>query len=331
MSNIVTDKASLDAANKLHKAPAQTGDTGHVRAPFENGKHIVEVLIEERCENLRRSRFWPLYRSILYPLLKKGEAVRMADDVAPHSGQGVMDYMSDLLDLEIDLKGLENIPREGRVLIAPTHPTGIADGVAMWDALRSHRDDMVFFANRDAIRAAPQLDDILIPVEWVQEKRTRQRSRETLKATKEAFNNDRCVILFPSGRLAFMDHNKVLTEQEWLPSIAILARKYDAAVVPVHMKARNSWLYYWFWRLNDELRDITLFHELLNKKRKRYEVTIGEAIPVDQLAGEPTDVAAALRAHAVKNVPEGSPWGPMRRMLDFEDAIHADLMSDTSD
>lgn len=330
-SGAVTGKASLDALKEDHEARVKAADGGRVRAPHENGKHIVEVLIEERCENLRRSRFWPLYRTILYPLLKKGEAVRMADDVAPLTGSGVMDYMSTLLDLEIDLKGLENIPKSGRVIVAPTHPTGIADGVAMWDALRGHRDDMIFFANRDAIRAAPQLDDLLIPVEWVQEKRTRQRSRETLKSTKASFSDERCVILFPSGRLAFMDHNKVLTEQEWLPSVAILARKYDAAVVPVHMKARNSWLYYWFWRLNDELRDITLFHELLNKKRKRYEVTVGEIIPVDQLAGDPTDVAAALRAHAVNNVPEGSPWGPMRRLIDFEDAIKADLMSDVHD
>ena len=280
-------------------------------APHENGKHIVEVLIEERCENLRQSKLWPLYRSILYPLLKKGEAVRMADDIAPLSAEGVMDHVSDLLGLDVHVKGLENVPKTGRVLIAPTHPTGIADGIAMWDVLRPHRPDLSFFANRDAIRAAPQLDKILIPVEWVVEKRTRQRSRETLIETKSAFGDEKCVILFPSGRLAYMDENKVLTEQDWLTSVAIFARKYEASIVPVNMRARNSWLYYWFWRLNEELRDITLFHELLNKKGKRYDMVIGDIIPVEDLRGDPAEVTKALRNHAVSGVLDGDPWVPL--------------------
>ena len=290
---------------------AVTSTSVNQLAPHENGKHIVEVLIEERCEKLQRSWLWPLYRAILYPLLKKGEAVRMADDIAPLSPAGVMDHVSKLLTLDIGVAGLENVPEKGRVLIAPTHPTGIADGIAMWDALKAKRPDMIFFANRDAIRAAPQLEEFLIPVEWVEEKRTRQRSRETLVATKKAFTEERCVVLFPSGRLAFMDENKVLTEQEWLSSIAIFARKYNADIVPVNMKARNSWLYYWFWRLNEELRDITLFHELLNKKDNRFEMIFGAPIPVEALKGDPVAVTKALRKHAIEDVPAGRPWVPL--------------------
>ena len=43
-----------------------------------------------------------------------------------------------------------------------------------------------------------------------------------------------------------------------------------ALIIPTKIVMRNSWLYYLFWRINTELRDITLFHELLNKKRKPY-------------------------------------------------------------
>ena len=269
------------------------------------------MLIEERCQNLRKSWAWPLYRAILYPLLKKGEAVRMADDVAPLSATGVMDHVASLLNLDIDIAGLENIPASGRILLAPTHPTGIADGIAIWDAIKARRPDMIFFANRDAIRAAPQLDELLIPVEWVKEKRTRQRSRETLVETRNAFNEDRCVVLFPSGRLAFMDENKVLTEQEWLSSVAIFARKYKTPIVPINVQSRNSWLYYWFWRLNEELRDITLFHELLNKKGKRFQIVVGKPIPYEDLGGDPSAVSDSLRRHAVEDVPAGKTWTPI--------------------
>jgi len=235
----------------------------------------------------------------------------MANQVAPLSAHGVMDHVTELLALDIQVTGLEHVPSAGRVLIAPTHPTGIADGIAMWDILRQKREDMIFFANRDAIRAAPQLDEVLIPVEWVEEKRTRQRSRETLVATKNAFNDERCVILFPSGRLAYMDENKVLTEQEWLTSVAIFARKYEASIIPVNMKARNSWLYYWFWNLNEELRDITLFHELLNKKHKRYDLIFGKPISVEDLAGDPAEVTKALKDHTVNGLPMQKTWTPL--------------------
>ncbi len=279
-----------------------------VAAPHENGKHIIEVLIEERCTKLRKSIFWPLLRAGLYPLLNKGAAVRMANEVANLSAQGAMDYVSNLLSMQPNVTTLENIPEKGPILVAPTHPTGIADGVAIWQALRERRPDMIFFANRDAVRAAPQLADVIIPVEWLEEKRSRTRSRETLLATKQAFKEERCVILFPSGRLAYMDENKVLTEREWQPTVSILARKYNVPIVPTHMRARNSWLYYWFWKLNEELRDITLFHELLNKKGKTFDITFGDIIPPEDLQGDPAEVTATLQEHAVTNVPNGAPF-----------------------
>ena len=281
---------------------AQTMDIG---AP---GKHIVDVLIEERAQKLIHSPLWPLYRAILYPLLLHGPAVKMADAVANFSARGVFDYISDLLHLNIEVKGRENIPEHGRVLIASTHPTGIPDGVAMFDAIKNRRTDMTFFANRDALRATPGISEMIIPVEWTPEKRTILRSRETLVSAIRAFNDEKCVVLFPSGRLAFMGAHKKLTEQEWLPSVAIFARKYDCPIVPAHIEARNSWLYYWFWKLNTELRDITLFHELLNKKGKTYKITFGAPITPSALKGEAPIVAAALREHAASCGEGGSPW-----------------------
>ena len=108
-----------------------------------------------------------------------------------------------------------------------------------------------------------------------------------------------------------MDEKKVLTEQEWLSSVAIFARKYDCPIVPAHIQMRNSALYYYFWRVNTELRDITLFHELLNKKNKPYNITFGPAIPPEALQGDPTDVAAALREHSMYNVLAGRTWTPV--------------------
>lgn len=265
----------------------------------EEAKHIVDELIEERAERLMHSPLWPLYKSILYPILLYGPAVKMADDIANYDAPGVFDYVSDLLDIDLSVSGLENIPQKGRVLIASTHPTGIPDGVAMYDALKSVRPDMTFFANRDAIRAAPGIADMIIPVVWRPEDRNPTSSRETLTEARAAFQADRCVVLFPSGRLAFMDNDRQLTEQPWLGSVISFARKYQCPIVPAKIVMRNSWLYYWFWRINTELRDITLFHELLNKKKKPYKIAFGAPIDPGDLEGTPTAAADALRRRAM--------------------------------
>lgn len=274
-------------------------------------QHIVDELIEERATRLRASPLWPLYKAVLYPLLLHGPAVRMADAIAEKTARGVFDHISDLLSLDIVTDGLEHLPEKGRVLIASTHPTGIPDGVAMFDAIKRRRPDMTFFANRDALRAAPGLEDMVIPVEWVAAKRTAQRSRETLESAIRAFQAEKCVVLFPSGRLAFMNDNKKLTEQEWLSSVAIFARKYDCPIAPVHIEMRNSSLYYWFWKLNTELRDITLFHELLNKRGKTYRFTFGPLIGPDELKGDAKAVAEALRTHAMSLRDAPQPWRPL--------------------
>lgn len=271
-------------------------------------KHIVDELIEERCAKLRARSLWPLYRSALYPVLRYPEAVRLADAISHLPGRDIFDYMSALLNYDITVSGLENIPATGRVIIASTHPTGIADGIAMFDALKAKRPDMTFFANRDAIRVAPLLADMLIPVEWVEAKRTRERSRETLVSMVKAFTGDRCVVLFPSGRLAFMNEQKTLTEQPWQSSVATFARKYDCPVVPTHMTGRNSSMYYWFWKVNTELRDITLFNELLNKRGTHVDIRFGPPVMPDQLPPDAADAAEALRNHAAYDVPAGKPF-----------------------
>ena len=62
-------------------------------------------------------------------------------------------------------------------------------------------------------------------------------------------------------------------------SAAMLARKFDLPVVPIHITARNSSLYYLFDALSPGLRDITLFYETLNKDKQCFSIRIGEAIP----------------------------------------------------
>ena len=68
---------------------------------------------------------------------------------------------------------------------------------------------------------------------------------------------------------------------------------------------RNSWLYYWFWKLNTELRDITLFHELLNKKGSPFEMTFGPLIHPERFEGDAAAHTLALREYVSTHLAAG--------------------------
>ena len=271
--------------------------------PTRPEPHICDVLIAERAPRLTRSLFWPVIRPVLYKLLNYRAAVRMADAVKPLSGSGALDYMSDLMDLRVAVMNPERIPVGGRCIIVANHPTGIADGIAVFDAVRARRADAVFFANADALRVSPRLGEAVIPVEWVVAKRTREKTRATLAAAKEAFEAERCVVMFPAGRLSRVAPDGSVTDPEWAPTAASLARKYAAPVVPIHVAGPSSTLFHMFDRVSQELRDITLFHELLNKKRKAFQLKVGKPIPPSRLDIDAVKATYGLKAFTERVLP----------------------------
>ena len=75
----------------------------------------------------------------------------------------------------------------------------------------------------------------------------------------------------------------------------MIARKFDLPVIPVNIRARNSVLFYLFDLMHPTLRDITLFHETLNKGRQPYEITFGPVISPSALPAKSDDGIAMLR------------------------------------
>lgn len=283
------------------RAPDGVGVAADVMAPLvaENAPHIIDTLIDERSRNLARSPFWPLVRPLLMRAFHYRRAVAIADTIRDMPGREALDHVAGLLDLDLAVEGLENLPRDGAAILAPSHPTGIPDGIAVYEALKPVRPDMAIFANRDAIRIAPGFRDLMIPVEWRAAEKSYAKGRDTLEMTARAFAERRMVVLFPSGRIAYWHEGK-LTERPWQPSIVALARRYACPVVPVNIRARNSGLFYFLSRFSTDLRDITIFHELLNKTGRTYRIRIGRPISADQLDGDAAEVTARLQDHAVR-------------------------------
>ncbi|MBP7650188.1 MAG: 1-acyl-sn-glycerol-3-phosphate acyltransferase [Phenylobacterium sp.] len=265
--------------------------------------HIVDTLIAERAPKLSGGVAWPLIRPLLYRLLDYRKARTMADDIAQMSGRQALEHVSALLDVKVSVRGLERIPTHGRVVLICNHPTGIADGIAVYDAVKGLRPDLCFYANADAHRVSPAFSEVLIPVEWVEAKRTRERTRLTLNLTREAMEAERALAIFPAGRLARKAPDGTLMDPPWMPSAFSIARKYEAPIVPMHLAGPWSTLFHFFNDFSGELRDITLFHELLNKRGRAFDLTVGLPIAPAHLDPDVNLATLAVKDYIARVLP----------------------------
>lgn len=192
------------------------------------------------------------------------------------SGHDALLYVSRLLSLKIIIEDFENLPKSGAIIIIANHPTGIADGIAVFDAIRQFRDDIKFYANSDALRVCAKFEETIIPIEWVQDKRNREKTKITLIETKKTIEDGKALIIFPAGRLARKINGK-LTDPEWANSAIAIAKKYNIPILPIKINGPDALWFHFFDKFSKELRDITLFHELLNKKGKTYYL---KAMPI---------------------------------------------------
>ncbi|MFS2316610.1 1-acyl-sn-glycerol-3-phosphate acyltransferase [Maricaulis sp. D1M11] len=272
--------------------------------PVQPAQHIVDELIEDRAPKLIHTPLWPLVKTLGYPLLGYNRAVAMADTISPMTGTQCFDWAASFLDLNVHTSGLDHIPETGACVIIANHPGGIADGLALWDALKAKRPDMVFFANRDALKVCPGLEERIIPVEWRDQERSRQQSRDVLKRTFAEFKAGKCVVIFPSGRMSEWSWKHWrLAERPWAPTGVSLARKFGVPLIPMAVRQRMPILYYVLAQINEELKDMTIFHGLMGKAKARYQLDFGK--PIDVAAQGATD---AEITEMVRDICERMAW-----------------------
>ena len=248
--------------------------------------HPIDQIIEERCPKLMRNKFfWSLVRPTIYKVFKYQTARNITDDISNKSGYGCFEYLTNLLNFNLEIKNLNNIPKKGPIILAGNHPTGLTDGIVMFEVLKDRRPDYTLYANIDMIKLSKGFEDIIIPVDWNEKNKTAQKSREILKRTKMTLNKGNCLLVFPSSRLSKRVGLKLI-ERPWLNTIIKLSKKYNAPIIPFHMTGHNSLFYYFLDIFNEELKNISLFSELVNKKEFKYKITFGKIIDPDSLKAD---------------------------------------------
>lgn len=255
----------------------------------------LDPLIAERapwfyCGHLHHR----IARRLMMGLLRYPRTIELGAQFRDLPTPEILRRMSELMVRDVRVAGIENLPASGPALIVSNHPTGIADGIVMHAVISPLRDDLFIYANHDMIRVLPQTEDLIAGVEWRLDKRSHAKTKATMDYTRRALDAGRIGLIFPSGRLA-KRQGLALCERPWMASAAMIARKFGVPVIPLHIRARNSALFYLLDAIHPTLRDVTLFNEVLNKAGQPYRITIGRPIDPACLPRGSDEAIAVLR------------------------------------
>ena len=196
-----------------------------------------------------------------------------------------LDYSLNALGVSIELKNavnLDDIPRDGPVLIVANHPLGGLEGMAIAKVITEVRPDLQVLANELLLRI-PELADLFIGVN-VLSSSAAAGNVGGIKQVHKHLKHDGAVMIFPAGMVSAYEFAQGrIQDRPWNRFAGQLLKRYQCTCVPVYVGGRNSSYFYAAGMLHPRLRTLFLPRQLANKQGYRLPLTIGRPIPAQEL------------------------------------------------
>ena len=241
----------------------------------------AQRILQETYPDLKLTQQNPLAIKALKKLLHEDDF----NDVI-HKNQHLRGYafLDKLLsyfrfNYQVSNASYNNIPSEGRLLVVANHPIGTLDGLALVKLIRSVRPDVRIVANRVLSHMEP-LQSIFLPVDVLTDKK---QLKDSYQAMLAALDNEEAVIIFPAGEVSRITP-KGIRDGKWQTGFIKLAKKARCPILPIHIKAKNSALFYSLSTLYKPLGTIMLVKEMFNKKGQEIKFKVGAPIPLSAFA-----------------------------------------------
>ena len=207
------------------------------------------------------------------------------------------DASAEFLHMKVKLIGLENIPKEGPVILVMNHPFGGLDALALVSVLRGHREDLKFIVN-DILMNLTNLADLFVGVNkhGKTEKSTRQQ-------IMDVFESPHAVCVFPAGLVSRKSHG-VVRDLEWKKTFVTYAKKLNQPIIPIYIDGKLSNFFYRlsnfrkFLGIKANIEMIFLVHELFKLRGTTVTLTVGESIQPETLNTKQSekDLAQEIKA-----------------------------------
>ncbi len=198
------------------------------------------------------------------------------------------------LSWKVEPGDLARIPASGPVIVAANHPYGGPEGLVMADILLSARPGAKIMANH-ILGRIPELRELFFLVDPFGTRDSFRRNIVPLKDCARFLKDGGALGLFPAGEVSrprIGDEGLGVADPAWNPLLARLARKYQAAVVPLYFHGANGPLFHLIGAAHPRLRTALLPRQLHNKAGRLIEARIGAPIPwrrLEAIGGEGPD------------------------------------------
>lgn len=202
-----------------------------------------------------------------------------------HSTFEFMNYTLKALNVEYSIASgsLNNIPKEGPVVVVANHPLGAIEGVIVADMLAEVRQDVKVLAN-EMLKRLPEISDLFIGVNVFGGDKAKKTNSLAIREANKHLADGGLLVIFPAGEVStYPKGSKVLADVEWRNSVAKFVNRSQATTVPIFIDGKNSSLFYQAGRIHPLLRTALLGKELLNKQSKTINLSVGNAIPFSEL------------------------------------------------
>jgi len=208
--------------------------------------------------------------------------------------QGV-DFINALIadfNLELELKGVDNLMASERILVASNHPLGGLDGIALIAAVGNHRGNTLTPVN-DFLMFVKPLEPIFIPVNKVGSATANR--EENIRLFNETFEGDATICYFPFGLCSRKTDDGKIQDLDWKKTFLTKSKAYQRDIVPVHIEGRNSNFFYNLARWRKKLKIKVniemafLVNEFFNQRNKKLTISFGKPIPYQSFDRRFTD------------------------------------------
>jgi putative hemolysin len=207
------------------------------------------------------------------------------------SGRDFWEVMVERYRLSLDVMGgsLDNIPKDGPLILIANHPYGILDGLMMGHILSKTRGDFRILAHQ-VFRKAEDLNRVILPIAFYETKEAVKLNLETRKTALNYLNEGGAIGVFPGGTVSTSakPFSRPM-DPSWRSFTAKMVAKSNATVVPIYFDGHNSRMFQLASHLHYTLRMGLLIKEFRARVGTPVRVVIGQPIDPAEIAKRSKD------------------------------------------
>lgn len=194
------------------------------------------------------------------------------------------------LGVELEVNGLENLPKDGRrYTFVSNHPLGAIDGVTLGAIIGKEYDGKIKYLLNDLLMNLKGLAPLGIPIN-----KLGGQARNLPRMIDEAFHSDNHMLVFPAG-LCSRKINGKIQDLPWGKAFITKSRQTGRDIIPIHFEGKNSERFYRIANLQKMLglkfnvAMMFLPDEMYKSTGRKYKITFGKPIPIDSLDNSKND------------------------------------------